>query len=26
MTTDELKALNGIAGDSVSVGTVLKVK
>lgn len=26
MTTDELKTLNGISGDSVSVGTVLKVK
>ena len=26
MTTDELKSLNGISGDSVSVGTVLKVK
>lgn len=25
MTTDELKSLNGISGDSVSVGTVLKV-
>lgn len=26
MTTEELKALNGISGDEVSVGTVLKVK
>ncbi|MGX7395222.1 LysM peptidoglycan-binding domain-containing protein [Carnobacterium mobile] len=26
MTTEELKTLNGISGDEVSVGTVLKVK
>ena len=26
MTTEELKALNGISGDEISVGSVLKVK
>jgi len=26
MTTDELKSLNGVSGDSISIGTVLKVK